>query len=196
VEQIRQLPSPTLILMIGAGVLFLLYGRSLFRGLVMINAMIFGAWLGWRLGGSTQYPYIITIGLAMVLGILAWPMFKLAVAGSSGMMGAMMVWQVVNLHERLVHYGPVFLVIGFIVFAILGWVLFRAMIIVVTAVQGAGMILLSLVFLLQRAGFFRESSWIQVDRPGAVHLAVLILAAVGILYQVRFAGGKGRDKNG
>lgn len=189
IEQLRQLPTPALVLMIGAGVIFLLYGRSLFRGILILNAILFGAWLGWQIGQTTQYPYIITIGIAIVLGILAWPLFKVAVAILSGLTGATMVWQVVSLYERTAYYGPVLVIVGFLVFAVLGWFLLKATITVVTAVQGAGMILFSLVVLAQRAGLL-EGGWMQVDKPGAIHLAVVILAILGILYQIGHTGKK------
>ena len=190
VEQLRQLPTPALILMIAAGVIFLLYGRSLFRGIVILNAMIFGAYLGWQIGESTQYLYVITIGFAVVFGLLAWPLFKLAVAMSSGLAGAAMVWQVVSLNERMTSYWPVFVIIGFLVFAVLGWFLLKGMITIVTAVQGASMILLSLVVLSDRTGILAGSDWTRVDSLGVVHLAVVILAMVGILYQIGFTGKK------
>lgn len=196
VGQLEQLPTLALILMIGAGIIFLLYGRSLFRGIVILNAMVFGGMLGWQVGQSTAHPYVITIGLAVVFGLLAWPLFKLAVAVSSGLVGASLVWQVVSLYEQWAYYWPAFVVVGFLVFAILGWFLLKAMITVVTAVQGAAMIILSLVVLAERGGMPAGSLWTKVDEPGVVHLAVLILAVLGILYQIGFAGSGDKKVQG
>jgi hypothetical protein len=152
--------------------------------------------LGWQAGQSTAHPYIITAGLAVVFGLLAWPLFKFAVAISSGLVGATLVWHVVSLYERWAYYWPAFVVVGFLVFAILGWFLLKAMIIVVTAAQGAAMIILSLVVLAQRSGLLVGSMWTKVDEPGAVHLAVLILTVLGILYQIGFAEGRGKKSEG
>jgi hypothetical protein len=196
VGQLEQLPPLALILMIAAGIIFLLYGRSLFRWIVIINAIVLGGTLGWQVGQSTAYPYIVAIGLAVVFGLLGWPLFKFAIAVSSGLVGATLVWQVVSLYERWAYYWPAFVVVGFLVFAILGWFLLKAMIIVVTSVQGAAMIILSLVVLAQRGGILVGSIWTQVDEPGAVHLAVLILAVLGVLYQIGFAEGGAKKAEG
>ena len=171
------------LLTIAAGIIFLLYGKSLFRWIIIINAMILAGWVGWRIGLSFNRPWLVAIGLALVWGILAWPLFKFGVAILCGLAGMVFAMQIATLFDRGPIYAPVFAIAGFVVFAVLGWLLLMGAITIFTAMEGSAMIIVSAVILAQRAGIL---PLLTPDRMGIIRAAIIILGIIGILYQFGF----------
>ncbi|MFA5863718.1 MAG: hypothetical protein WC975_03430 [Phycisphaerae bacterium] len=184
IEQLRSLPTGTVVLALAAGIILLLYGRPLFRLIIILNAMPLMGWLGWQLGLEAGRPYWFSIGFAVIFGLLAWPMFKLGIALLCGLAGTALALQLATLFAKGGDYWPIFAVAGFILCALIGWILLKAAITVFTAMEGSTMIILSLVVLAERASFpIKNVSWLTFTRPGVVHAVILILGIVGIMYQ-------------
>jgi hypothetical protein len=196
VEQLRTLPTITLVLALVGGILCLLYGRSLFRMIIILNAMILAGWLGWTLGGQINHPLLCGVGLAVIFGLLAWPMFKLGIAVFFGLIGIGLLAWLASLFPIGQQYWPIVAAAGFLVFALLGWFLLMPAVILFTALEGAGLSILTLLVLGERLKLpLDKIPHIALDRPSLVHLAVLILAVLGIFHQMGLAEGKGQKEN-
>jgi hypothetical protein len=188
INQLRSFPTLLLILLIAAGVILLLYGQSTFRVIVILHAVLLAGALGWQLGSAMNRPGLVALGFAVVFGILAWPLLKLGVAVLCGLAGVALMTQIVLLFPRGPEFLPYAGVIGFIVFAMIGWLLVPIAVTVFTALEGSTFILLSLLVLAERLGMsFQKTAWLTFDRPGVLHAAILLLAALGMLYQMGFA---------
>jgi hypothetical protein len=184
VDWLQSLPLAAVILAVAAGIIVLLYGRTLFRAIVVINAAILAGYLGWQVGLPMNRPWLFSLGFAVIFGILAWPLFKLGVAVLFGLVGAALGMQAAAVSPYAETYGFIFAIVGFVVFAVLGWLVLLFAVTVFTAVEGSIMIVLSLLELMRRGGMrVREIPWLAPDRVGAVHIIILVLALLGILYQ-------------
>ena len=153
--------------------------------IVIVHAVILAGVLGWYLGSATGKPWLFALGFAVVLGILAWPLFKLAIAVLCGLAGVALVSQVTLLFPRGPEFLPLAGVLGFILFAVAGFFLIPIAVTVFTALEGAGLILLPLLVIAGKLGMsFQKTAWLTFDRPGIIHAAILILALLGMLYQI------------
>jgi hypothetical protein len=189
IDQLRQFPTLFLILLVAAGLIFLLYGQSAFRVIVIVHAVILAGALGWYLGSATGKPWLFAIGFAAIFGILAWPLFKLAIAVLCGLAGVALVSQVTLLFARGPEFLPITSVLGFILFAVAGFFLIPVAVTVFTALEGAGLILLPLLVIAEKLGMsFQKTAWLTYDRPGVLHAAILVLALLGMLYQIGHPG--------
>jgi len=135
------------------------------------------------------------IGMGAFCGLLAWPVFKFGVAMMFGLTGVSLVMQLTSGWNQLASYSPWFAGVSFLVFALLGWFLLKAAVIIFTAGEGSVMIVLSLFILVSRAGLdLRNIPWINLDRPGVINLAILVLAILGILYQLGLSERQAGEK--
>ncbi len=188
IDQLRSLPSLALFLCLTAGVLFLLYGRSSFRLIIILNAMAIAWRLGWVLGEQIHRPVLSAIGLAVIFGLLAWPMFKFGVAVFFGLIGTVLLSHLSNFFGIGQPYQLIISAVGFLGFAILGWFLLMGAVIFFTAFEGASLSILSLTVLLERAHVpLGKLPGFTYERLGLIHLAIVVLAILGLFYQIGFA---------
>ena len=188
IDQVRSCPTLFLILLVAAGLIFLLYGQSAFRVIVMVHAVVLAGALGWQLGSAAGRPWLFALGFAVIFGILAWPLFKFGIAVLCGLVGAALVSQITLLFPRGPEYLPVTGILGFLLFAVAGFFLIPIAVMIFTSLEGAGLILLPLLVIAERLGMsFQKTAWLTFDRPGVLHAAILILAGLGMVYQIGFA---------
>jgi hypothetical protein len=188
IDQLRSCPTLFLILLVAAGLIFLLHGQGMFRVIVILHAVILAGFLGWQLGSATSRPWLFALGFAVVFGILAWPLFKFGIAVLCGVVGAALVSQITLLFPRGPEYLPVTSVLGFLLFAVAGFFLIPIAVTIFTSLEGAALILLPLLVIAERLGMsFQKTAWLTFDRPGVLHAAILILAGLGMVYQIGFA---------
>ncbi len=190
-DSISRLPLALVLLILGCGVLFLVYGKMIFQIAIVLNAAVMAGYIGWSIGLQTGRPYLWAIGFAIVFGILAWPMLHIAVAFFVGMVGMTLLVQLVFIWPKLSELTPILAAIGFIVFAILGWKLLIPAVILFTSLEGATMTTLAtLAIVNQFAGSNINIRWLVFGKSAIITLIIFALTAVGIIYQMKSFGDK------
>jgi len=183
--QVRTFPTLTVVLILTAGLVILLFGRMIFRVVIVLNAMLLAGYAGWELGRQINRPWLAAVGLAVVFGLLAWPLFKFGVAGLTGTLGSALVTQIGSLFPRAAPYWLIISAAGFVLFSVLSWFLLMIAVTVFTSLEGATFMVVAAQVLTERAGMVIPS--LPEGFAGGLlptHFAILILAVLGIVYQV------------
>jgi len=167
------------------GLVSLLYGLKLFKGMVVVYAAMAGVVVGGALAVRFGAPALVgSIAGAVVLAAMAWPLLKVSVSSLAGVAGALagavsVLW--LDDPIAIAVAGAVGLVAGFI----LGFLIFRAMIVFATATLGAALVVAGVVGLVLLAPGAREAvvRGMETNRH-LLPLLVGVPAVIGAIYQV------------
>ena len=146
------IPIWQLVFFVVLGLISLLYGLKLFKGMIVIYAAMAGVVVGGAVAVRFGAPGPLgSVVGAVVLAALAWPLLKVAVSIfggiAGGLLGAMCaLW--LNDPVYVLIGGLVGLVLGFV----LGFLLFRGVIVFTTAVLGALLVVLGIFTKRSRRG--------------------------------------------
>src|SRR4051795_6385828 len=75
------------ILLMLVGAVYLMYGWSLHKGLVTLNAAALGGFAGAWIGDKSGYPLAAAITGAVMIGLITFPLRKWAIAIMGGLCG-------------------------------------------------------------------------------------------------------------
>ena len=75
-------------LLVLMGVVYLLFGYNIFKGLVILNAACLGAMVGSSIGDHTGGSIPLAITCAFIFAVVTFPMMRWAVAITGGLCGA------------------------------------------------------------------------------------------------------------
>lgn len=180
----QQLNPGTAALLLVAGVIYLLWGYYLFKALITLNAGLAGAYIGALLG---QYAGAAVPGAVIgcvVAAAVTWPLMRWAVAITGALFGFVLgvsMWRAFGL-ETL--YSPSGGAIGLVFFGMLTFVLFKGSVMMFTSMQGAVMIIVGVLGLLQKYHAIAPSIQSSIlNSPVVLPLAIFIPAVVGLIYQ-------------
>jgi hypothetical protein len=198
-DQLQQLAAWQATILLVAGFVYMLWGWKIFKVLVTVNLAVVGYLLGSTLAAALisahpsahdphwpQYGGLIGAG---VLAILAWPLMKFAVSlmgAAGGAFGGYQLWHYLcSLHKpEWVQYSWAGGLIGGLLMGALTFVLFRAIIMFFTSLQGAVLAVAGGVSLALNA-----ESWRDTVRDHLLHdrhlwpLLVIVPTVAGFLYQ-------------
>lgn len=171
-------------LLIMLGVIYLLFGFYLFKGLVVANAAIAGALLGAALGHRSGSEVPCAVLGAFVAAAVAVPLMKWAVAVHGGVLGAILggaIWRMAGLDPQFAWSGAL---TGLVAFGMFCFVLFRGSVMTYMSLQGSLMLVFGLLGLLYKYNDLgpRLTQSLQ-SRHFILPMAILIPAVVGLLYQ-------------
>jgi hypothetical protein len=176
----------TAAILVLAGIVYLVFGVQIFRGLVTLNAACVGIWLGGFLGqkaGSQHAGSMMIVG-GITFAALAWPLMKWAVALMGGIYGALLgasIWRSLGLPAELCWSGAM---IGTVSLGLLSFILFRGSIMMYTSLQGAVMLVFGLLGLLFKYPDLAPKVANQVtSRPFLLPLCIFVPALLGLIYQ-------------
>jgi hypothetical protein len=171
-------------LMVIAGIVYLLWGLTLFKALVMLNAAIIGGYIGAFLGQKADGAGVGALLGAMIAAALTWGMMKYAVAVMGGVVGAILgasLWRTTNLEPSYAWAGGM---TGMVGFGMLSFILFRGSVMMYTSLQGSVMLIfgvLGLIFKYQSiAPTLNENMTVK---PFILPIAIFIPMLVGLVYQ-------------
>jgi len=176
------------VLLIPLGVVSLLYGYRIFKGVVTVYSSVLGAIGGWWLTstllGQPGWAWLGALVGAAVMALLAWPLVRYFICFWGSVAGGLAGYAV----AQTVGDGRAMLIgvaVGVVLGAVLAALVFRFMVILTTSVVGAHLAVFGLVALLYR-----------VERVGAVlrdrlvassillPLVVAVPALFGLIYQI------------
>jgi len=196
-----QMGMGTGILLMLIGAVYLMYGWSLFKGLVTLNAAAIGGWFGSWIGDRTGHPLAFAIGGALILALITFPLRKFAVAIMRALVGLVCgvgIWRSVGLDSDMSWAGAI---IGVISFGLASFILFRGSIIMYTSIQGAIMFIMGLLgLILKYQDVTPKITHNMISQPLIFPLAVLVPTILGLVFQqlhsppAKGEGGGGGEK--
>jgi len=181
------------VVLIPLGLVSLLYGLKMFKGMVAVYAAITGGFLGWVL--ASQIEFNQTVGAiigALALGLLAWPLFRYAVGVfggvAGGILGALVVCWIDEGDYVLLASG-----IGLVGGVVLAFVVFKAVVIFMTSLIGANLVVVGVVALVMTVPSVREpvATGIEAKRY-LLPVLVGVPALIGALYQIHWSEAEER----
>jgi hypothetical protein len=174
----------TSMLLITAGVIYLLFGFRVIKTLVMLNAVIIGGVIGAIIGGHGETALACAIIGAFASAAIAWPAMKYAVALMGGLIGAMLggaIWHAAGLPPELAWAGAL---VGLIGFGLLSFILFRGSVMMYTSLQGALMLVLGVLGLMYKYDEVAPQLTTHLHmEPFLLPAAVVIPAMIGLIFQ-------------
>ena len=132
------------------GVLCMLYGWKVFKGVVLVFCAIGGAVGGGYLGASHGYGVAGAVGGALVAVLIAWPLMRYVIGllgGAAGAVGGLVLWQQLKLDPELIWVGGV---AGFLICGALAFVVLRFAVMLLSSLQGAACALVGITALAFR----------------------------------------------
>jgi hypothetical protein len=176
------------------GAVLLVYGYAIFRILLPIFGFIMGLILGFALVPPEQWLLVLLVSvvLALILGALAFAAWSVVLAISGAVFGAGLGF---GLGVALGGLGYVFALIGAVVFGLLFFRFRDLAVILITALNGAWMIVTAVAAIFNRQDLVDQTRLaLTSEVPASPNWIVLILVAVvaiaGILIQQRMFGGR------
>lgn len=182
-------------LLIGGGVIYLLFGLYLFKWLVTLNAAIVGAYLGSLIGRSGDAAVAGAFMGGFSAAAATWPLMKWAVTVMGGLFGALLgisVWRAVGLDPGYAWSGGL---TGLVFFGMLSFVVFRLSVMTYTSLQGSVMLIFGVLSLIYKypdfAGRVTEALTIK---PFILPAAIFIPMICGMFYQAQAPVEEGKKK--
>jgi hypothetical protein len=193
----QMMPGTAMVLII-MGVIYLLFGFKIIKGLVMINAVVVGAGIGAALGKHGETALACAIIGAFIAAAIAWPAMKYAVALMGGILGGFVggsIWIAAGLQPDLAWAGGL---VGLVGFGLLSFILFRGSVMMYTSLQGALMLVAGVLGLCYKYPDMvpKLNSHLRVE-PFLLPAAVVIPAIIGLIFQqhhTAHGGGGGGGK--
>jgi len=190
-------PLVTVALLVPVGIAFLLYGFRLYRWLVVIAYVGIGVVLGMAaaLYLNVNQSAGIMIG-AIILGVLAWPLHRVAWGVLGGVLFAWIFVEVAYMMDIRATM-PLFLVgaVAFVAGIALTVLLLKPLIVVITSLVGATFVALAVLSLTRWWPALGGPVERVIDvRPYIPVVIVLVLAAVGSLLQLVDTGESRKKK--
>ena len=172
------------VILILAGIVFLLFGYSIFKVLVTLNAAVLGGYVGAMLGDKSGVAIPAAIVGALLSATAAWPTMRYAVAIMGALFGAVLgvtFWRLANLDPQFGWSGGV---TGLVFFGLLSFLLFRECIITYTSLQGSVMLVFGILGLVLKYQDVAEplDHHFQL-KPFLLPLAIFIPTLCGFIYQ-------------
>lgn len=182
-EFLISLDPVTLVLLTAGGMGCLLFGRRVFPVMVIANAMVSAFVGGQQLGQIIGYPLVTAVVAAIIAGLLAWPLFKMAVFLTAGACGAVIGTLTAVLIVQHLGSAPPWALLGTAVgFLVVGgitlWAI-KPLLIAITSIQGSAMIMIAVLAAVPRLAWAPSALHAQ-----SVQLALfVILVLAGLSFQ-------------
>lgn len=191
-----------------AGIITLLHGYKFHKPVTIILAMLIGMFAGYALSDRLQAPaYIAAACLALLMGVLCFPLLKYAVAALGGLVGAFLganMWTAIvhvaykgnsEMIDNASRFHGVGALIGLMLCGMLAFILFKLAIVLFTSVSGSTVAVLGGLALLLQIKSIRESLVDTMQgHPVVIPLMVLVPAIIGLIMQQASPAAAGGDK--
>jgi hypothetical protein len=184
-------------MLIVLGIICLLFGYQIFRGVVLLNAAVLGAYVGANLGGNGDPASVCAVIGAVVAAAIAWPTMKYAVALMGGFFGALLgasLWHTMILPPNLTWAGAL---VGLMGFGLLSFILFRGSVMMYTSLQGAFMMVFGILGLIYQYHQFASdvTTHLKVE-PYWLPACIFIPAVLGLIFQQHHTATGGQNHGG
>lgn len=184
---------------VACGLVCLIQGFRLYKGVVLIIAAITGIAFGHAMGQHIRAPLIIAGCSGVLLAVVAWPLMKYAVAVAGGIAGAFIganAWTALakqgNLIESVSLQADDYwagALLGLIFFGLLSFILFEVSVMVFTTFSGSVLATIGLISLLLQVEAWQPAvrSGLEAN-PLIIPLLVIVPAVIGFVIQQQIGG--------
>jgi len=184
IDWCQHMPPLVAALLLMFGIIYLMYGVAWYKWLVTINAALFGAYIGLRLGQMTDGPLVGAFIGAFTAAAVTLPLMKWCVAVMGGIYGGLLgaaIWRSFGLEAQFAWAGALS---GLIFFGMLSFVIFRGSIIAYMSLQGSVMTIFGLLGLIFKSTAVAPqiAQHLQL-KPFILPAAIFIPALLGLIYQ-------------
>jgi hypothetical protein len=185
----QQMTPAVSALLIMMGIIYLLFGFQIFKGLVLVNAAAVGAYLGASLGQEGDTAVVCGLIGAVGAAAVAWPTMKYAVALMGGIFGALLgasIWHLLSLEPHLVWAGAL---VGLVGFGLFSFILFRGSVMMYTSLQGAFMLVFGILGMIFQYHQIAPdvTSHLKVQ-PFLLPASIFIPTIAGLIFQQHHSG--------
>jgi hypothetical protein len=177
------------VLLLGLGLVYMIGGYRLYKVLVTANAAFLGFALGDTLGRLADNPHnlplVSGVAGALLLGVLSWPLMKIAVSVMGAVVGGvagMLAWQYLCTaagHPQLVDYSWTGGLLGMVGLGMLTFLTMPVTITLVTSLQGASMAVTGVLSVLLRYERFRPD--VEDAVSNNMHILPLLVAVPAVI---------------
>ncbi len=171
-------------LLILVGLIYLLFGYHIFKILVMVNAAVFGAYIGAIVGNAFGHSIPGAVLGGFSAAAITWPLMKWAVAVMGGVFGAILgasLWHTGGLDGNFAWAGAL---CGLVFLGLLSFILFRGTVMMYMSLQGSVMVIFGLLGLIFK---YQDVAPVIADKlqvqPLMLPIAVFIATVLGTIYQ-------------
>jgi hypothetical protein len=177
------------VLLLGLGLTYMIGGYKLYKGLVTANAAFLGFALGHTLGKLADNPHnlplVSGVAGALLLGVLSWPLMKVAVSLMGALVGGlagMLAWRylfTVAGHPQLAEYSWTGGLLGLVTLGMLTFLTLPMTTMVFTSLQGASMAVTGVLSMLLSYERFRVD--VEDAVSNNIHILPLLVAVPTII---------------
>ncbi len=178
---------------VGMGCVFLTNGWKLFKILIAADAALLGMLIGATIGERLNRPHmdiILGVGAALIFAALVWPLMKWTVCFLGALSGAAIgyaLWE--SLASAAGNYGLAShawagALLGFVTMALLAFIIFRSVAVIVTSLQGAWLVVSGVLCLLLAIDDLHAGLMIRLqESPIIIPALMLVPGILGVIYQ-------------
>jgi hypothetical protein len=183
-------------LLVVLGLIYLLFGYNIYKGLVILNAAVLGATVGAALGATNHIEVPLAVVGGFAAAAITWPLMRWGVAVMGGLFGAVLgasIWRLFNLDPTFAWAGAA---TGLVTLGLLSFILFRGCIMMFTSLQGSVMLIMGIVSLIAKHQAILSSISDNMRlRPLLLPITIFIPAIVGLIYQQHNGGSAAPQKH-
>lgn len=184
---------------VAAGLVCMLQGFKLYKGVVLAIAMITGVSLGYTLGQQIKAELIVAGCLGVLLAVVAWPLMKYAVAVAGGIAGSFVganTWTAMANQSTRFTEMPLSpdaywagALMGLILFGLLSFILFELSVVLFTTFSGSVLATIGIIALLLHVPAWNAgvSNALRAN-PLVVPMLVIVPAVIGLVVQQQIGG--------
>ena len=201
VDNLQKLSIISAAIFVTVGIVCLLQGYKLYKGVVIFMALALGWIVGHHLGKHIEAEFVVATCLGVLLAVVAWPFMKYGVALAGALAGAFIganAWSA--LAERINSSGSVTLppdaywagaLIGLVLFGLLTFILFEWSIVLFTSVSGSVLAVIGILALLLQIPAWQEGLTKSLTANALViPMLVIVPAVAGLVLQHQFGAGQ------
>ncbi len=182
------------------GSLLMSFGFKAYKWIVLSNFVAIGWWLGTlpvrnelAQQGTDDLAIVASVAGAVLMGIIAWPLLKYAVAVCGGLVGfaiGMLVWAYCDQPLNMAWAGGL---VGLVLLGMLSFVWFKTTVILFTSIEGATLFVFGTCALLMRYVPWQNQVATSLNKPILIPLVITTIAAISLFWQHQQHGLIGHD---
>lgn len=194
------------VVLILAGLIYLLGGWKIYKFLVTVNGAALGALLGNALGARADgqnVQIIITVAGALLLGVIAWQMLKASVSLMGALAGATAGYGLWTYAAQAAGNVPLAAhawagaLLGFVTVGLLALVAFKHIVMIFTAYQGAVMCVSGVLAMMVKPYLMGDRlRTMLVDNQHLLPILLGVPTVLGYCLQYTAGGGGKKKKDG